>query len=619
MEQAIIKRLKVLMLTVLMVQATFALDFKAGTYYFDNSKVKFSSVRFVAGDTTSCSTVVFEMTPVDGKDWWKFTLSEKLSGIDHFTFIDSELTADTLMQTPKIFVDSLADIMGDSFRSTILYGFEREVYGNHYDSHNYPSWVFCPLYNIPNTNGYWRPIDSYDATPSGTLPLVFINTQDSMPIITKTDYINGALWINNCGIEGYESLGDEIKPLEIEIKGRGSWSWFYSFKKPYKIKFNKKQSPLGLDNSKHFVLMPKNLENSGYLRNEIGFELSRQLKMPYTTAEAPVEVILNGEYLGLYFLCEHIRVEEGRVEIVEQKDNETDPEKITGGWLLETRGYENPAYHQHENQDPNRMHYYLEAHTPEVLSYAQSQYLANLIRKTDSCIYVTNKYDRGWEKYIDINSLARFYVIHEVMENLESFEGSLYMYKELGEKEKLHFGPVWDFDNSFFNPKYQTPTSCDNFIFNYDTSYEFMWIKEINKFPRFQYAVKKVWKDFVDNSILKRLQTRACEWRSLIDKAEKYDLKRWRIYASGHSENAPQEYMDMIARKVAWLDEQWHTFVLPGDVNSDGRVNVSDVSELINMILGISETNEIDADLNGDGRVNVSDVSALINIILGIQ
>ncbi len=71
--------------------------------------------------------------------------------------------------------------------------------------------------------------------------------------------------------------------------------------------------------------------------------------------------------------------------------------------------------------------------------------------------------------------------------------------------------------------------------------------------------------------------------------------------------------------KTAWLDEQWHTFVLPGDVNGDGKVNVSDVSALINMILGISETNEIDADLNGDGRVNVSDVSALINIILGIQ
>ena len=57
---------------------------------------------------------------------------------------------------------------------------------------------------------------------------------------------------------------------------------------------------------------------------------------------------------------------------------------------------------------------------------------------------------------------------------------------------------------------------------------------------------------------------------------------------------------------------------LKGDVNRDGRVNVSDVSALINMILGVTAMDQEAADVNGDGRVNVSDVSALINIILGI-
>ena len=56
-----------------------------------------------------------------------------------------------------------------------------------------------------------------------------------------------------------------------------------------------------------------------------------------------------------------------------------------------------------------------------------------------------------------------------------------------------------------------------------------------------------------------------------------------------------------------------------GDVNGDGRVNVSDVSALINMILGITLMDQTTGDVNGDGKVNVSDVSALINIILGIQ
>ena len=56
-----------------------------------------------------------------------------------------------------------------------------------------------------------------------------------------------------------------------------------------------------------------------------------------------------------------------------------------------------------------------------------------------------------------------------------------------------------------------------------------------------------------------------------------------------------------------------------GDVNGDGRVNVSDVSALINMILGLEPMNEARADVNADSRVNVSDVTALINVILGIS
>lgn len=73
---------------------------------------------------------------------------------------------------------------------------------------------------------------------------------------------------------------------------------------------------------------------------------------------------------------------------------------------------------------------------------------------------------------------------------------------------------------------------------------------------------------------------------------------------------------------------EWKTFFFisddetepsSGDVNGDGKINVSDVSVLISMILGTTTMDEGAADVNGDGRVNVSDVSALINIILGIQ
>ncbi|MCQ2289768.1 MAG: leucine-rich repeat protein [Muribaculaceae bacterium] len=54
-----------------------------------------------------------------------------------------------------------------------------------------------------------------------------------------------------------------------------------------------------------------------------------------------------------------------------------------------------------------------------------------------------------------------------------------------------------------------------------------------------------------------------------------------------------------------------------GDIDGDGVVNVSDVTALINSILGTADWPESRCDINGDGQVNVTDVTGLINIILG--
>ena len=60
-----------------------------------------------------------------------------------------------------------------------------------------------------------------------------------------------------------------------------------------------------------------------------------------------------------------------------------------------------------------------------------------------------------------------------------------------------------------------------------------------------------------------------------------------------------------------------------GDINRDGAVTVSDVTALVNIILG-GDANEPylydheAADLNGDNDINVSDVTNLVNLILGL-
>ena len=53
-----------------------------------------------------------------------------------------------------------------------------------------------------------------------------------------------------------------------------------------------------------------------------------------------------------------------------------------------------------------------------------------------------------------------------------------------------------------------------------------------------------------------------------------------------------------------------------GDVNADGTVNVSDVTALVNQIIGSGSYSAQACDVNGDGEVNVSDVTALVNLII---
>ena len=79
-----------------------------------------------------------------------------------------------------------------------------------------------------------------------------------------------------------------------------------------------------------------------------------------------------------------------------------------------------------------------------------------------------------------------------------------------------------------------------------------------------------------------------------------------------------QSYFNRLSKYSMKIIDDLDVPLPSGDVNGDGRVNVSDVTALVNMILGVVPKDEDSADVNGDGKVNVSDVTALINIILGI-
>ncbi|MGM9868780.1 MAG: CotH kinase family protein [Sodaliphilus sp.] len=391
---------------------------------------------------------------------------------------------------------------------------------------------------------------------SGTLPTVFVNVENNWSVLSKEEYLNASIFIL---YPDGTMLASPEAPTPVSIRGRGNATWTEVPKKPYKLKFPEKIALCGMKKSKQFTLLPHFLDWWGYLQNTIGFKLSETLEMDYTPKQEPVEVVMNGSYIGLYFLTEQIKVEKNRVNITEQEDEETDPELITGGWLLEIENYpDSTSIFIHENDNREKQNLYFTSHSPEIMSTEQREYITRFLQNTDSVIYNDSINGHEWEKYIDMESLAKFYIINEVLDNKEAFSGSCWMTKERGDSTKLVFGPVWDFGSSFINWLPDTDTCFHSYIYQNLPHYASThWIERICQYPAFQKEVKRLWNDFYDEHFESIIEY-ANEFVLSIVEAGNCDFLRW---PTGSSNNLvlrkDRFFIPSIKAKTNWLNTQW--------------------------------------------------------------
>lgn len=388
---------------------------------------------------------------------------------------------------------------------------------------------------------------------SGTLPIMFIHSD--APIVNKEDYINATCYIDALGQDGFESMGSAKSPIPLMIKGRGNYTWKVFDKKPYRLKFKDNVRPLGMKENRHFALLAHTDDDLAFLRNTVGFELSRLIGMSYTPAQEPVEVVLNGDYIGLYMLTETIRIGKNRVEIKKQDDLATNPEKITGGWLLEIDNYHEAGQIRLSDSKEESLKFTVDA--PKEMSEIQHHYIYTFLNKTDKAVYSPNKSSRVWEDFIDMDTLARYYIVREITDDAESFRGSCFIHKERKngkEDTKLIFGPVWDFGYSF-------QRGHDKFIWQ-DPPYGAIWIGEIYKYKRFQDCLKNIWQHFLGMQYPK-LNQAIDEFVERIRYAYESNAARWPQYYTGPIDNRKQLMKQCLAEKVNFLTRQWGEDIRP--------------------------------------------------------
>jgi hypothetical protein len=395
-------------------------------------------------------------------------------------------------------------------------------------------------------------------TYSGTLPVLYINTEEFHNIDSKEVYLHADWWLDNMGHEEYEYIGSSSEPLGMQIKGRGNYTWQAFEKKSFRLKLDTKQKLMGMKKNRHFCLLAHADDHLAKLKNTIGFELSRRFGLAYTPAQEPVEVVLNGQYIGLYFLTEKPREGENRINIEEQSDGETDPDIITGGWLLELNAFDGPMiYIQEHYMDPWDWDDMLcfKVSNLDSLSRQQHNYIEQFLTAANVAIQTDDVNSTEWEKYIDIDTLVRYYIIGEIMDDLEHFSGSVFMYKHRGDSTKLMFGPVWDFGNSFTrDPIFGVEYLC-YFFYEQPTFSHAHWIQEMSKFTHFQQLVRQRWAEFYKSDFNKTgLDQFIDDFVEQIRSARNADVVRWPDYDLDYQK---QEFKHYIHQKINWLQSQW--------------------------------------------------------------
>lgn len=549
-----LKHSLLLMVLMLLSHPIFALTIPAGTIYFDNTKTKYSNVQFVFGKESVAESYIYNMTTTNKEGLWKINFTSSVADMYRYTFSNTTLSTGRVNQSFPALKDYISNTISCNRTATR----EDPITAG---------YVFVPESGDNWAQGTWMSLTEWEkqqgggATPSGpcsgTLPIVYIETQNHAAITSKEDYINASFYIDALNTD-YDNFATKSTPLAMQIKGRGNYTWRDFDKKPYKIKFNDKYAVLGMPANKHWCLMAFADDDLGYLRNPVGFQISEYLNLLWTPHYVPVEVILNGQYWGLYFLTEHVRIGKNRLPIKELEDNCSNPDSITGGWLVEIDNYDengNVSF-----TEGNGQFVMITPKSPEVLSTAERNYLTNQLSMLNSRLYGSS--ESQLQAILDFNEAAKFYLIQEILEDCESYHGSCFLYKDrdkAGEAQKKWcFGPVWDFGNSYNR-------HAERFIYDQPIWPQY-WIGQLANWPAFQKAVKEQWYIFY-HDYKDRVRSDIESFTSLVSQAAVLDGKRWNgtqnFKNNSQMTNRKNAFLNNYNWRINWLYSVWGEGIKP--------------------------------------------------------
>lgn len=369
------------------------------------------------------------------------------------------------------------------------------------------------------------------------LPVVRIDTGDT-PILDKETYVPASLDIdpNGSGFQPYSGT--------TGIRGRGNSTWTYP-KKPYRLKLDSASPIMGMASERDWVLLANYIERS-QIRTVLAMEAARATRLPYTPTLRHVEVVIDGEYQGVYLLTQHTELGANRINVTKMGSSDNAGTAVTGGYLLELDfrlEQENEPGFRTAAQVP------VVVKDPDPLTAQQTDFIRNRVQAFENALMGPNFTNptTGYRAFLDVDSFIDHYLVQELTRNQDAFHASTYFTKERGDP-LFRFGPVWDFDRSI---------GTDAGVFRSPEGWSARltgpWLPRLFQDPAFVDQVEQRWRElkpaFV--SIANSAPTRA----AALAPAVRNDSARWSYSIGAHDQTA--FIVDWLDTRIAWLDAEF--------------------------------------------------------------
>lgn len=415
------------------------------------------------------------------------------------------------------------------------------------------------------------------------LPIILIDTRgktivDDPKIVAEMRIVDNSTGKRNV-ITDNASFSSVIG---IELRGASSQVLFP--KKPYGIELRDStginsvtKSVLGMPSESDWVLNAT-YNDKTLVRETLTYDFYRKMSPYYASRFRYCELVLNGEYRGIYILMERLKRDKNRVNITSIKKTDIVGDAVTGGYILKVDKTEGSAsatwtspYTAGSLRVPVRIQ--IDRPKPEDLAPEQIQYINRYVTDFENALNGPDftDTDKGFRKFVDENSFIDYLLLTEICKNVDGYRLSAYFYKDRDSKNpKIVMGPIWDYNLTYGNADYCNGNSYTGWAFDFNSvcpqdGYQipFWWNRMLQDLT-FGKKVKEKYRALRQTVLTpQRLSAFVDSTTSLVTEARIRNFTKWPVigvyvwpngYVGATYQKEVDYLKDWITQRLGWMD-----------------------------------------------------------------